>query len=126
MKLNNRELRTLLAFAEVVVPAGGAVSPAARDVPIANFAQNYVQEIPRQVQLFVRLNLWLIEYCSWVLLYLPFRFSQSTFTQRQLVVEKIRNSRYFFIRGIYTFVSFLILVPYYLDKSVLEHIGYDL
>ena len=126
MRLSKREIATLLAFGEVVIPAGGAIPVTAKDVPIADFAQNYIQNIPRQVQLFVRINLWLIEYCTWIFVFPPFRFSKASAEKRQLVIDKLRNSRYYVVRGVYTFVCFLILVPYYLDKSVLGYINYEL
>lgn len=126
MGLSNREQRTLIAFAEVVVPTGGQIPQAAKDVSIVEFAQRYSQDIPKQTQLFIHLCLWLLEYCSWTLIFFPCFFSKADSKKREKIIQKVRNSRYFFIRGVYTFVSFLVLVPYYSDKSVLQNIKYEL
>jgi hypothetical protein len=124
MKLSKREIKTLLSVASNIIPEGGAISYSYKDIALVEFVNKYLKDSPLQIKWLIRFNLWFIEYFSWLFIFTPVLFSRAKAEVRERIMEKLRNSRYFFIRGIHLFVSVLLLIPFYNDKKVWDEINY--
>lgn len=124
MQLTKREAETLLSVASIIIPVGGNIKYSYADISIVEFVNNYLNGSPKDIQWLIRFNLWFIEYCSWIFNYRPSFFSTTHQHVREAIITKLQNSNLFFIRGIYLFISLLILIPFYNDKRVLENIGF--
>lgn len=122
--LTRREINTLLSFASVVIPEGGAIPYSFKDISLIDFAEEFLAEAPWHVRWLIRLNLWVLEYLSWLLVGRPLLFSRTSPYWQNTIICRIRSSRFFFVRGIYLFTALFVLIPYYNDKRVLKHIGY--
>jgi hypothetical protein len=124
MILTRRETKTLLAVASVIIPDGGDIKYSYSDMPLIEFANLFLKDAPKHIQWLFRFNLWFIEYISWIFVLRPLLFSHASVHKRTLILDKMRNSHFFPIRGIYQFTSLLILFPFYNDKRVCENVGY--
>lgn len=123
--LSSREVRTIKAIAEILIPEGGAFALGYRDVDIVSFTENFLAEVPLRVRIFFYVNLWIMEYCSWISVISPSVFSKMCFKNREAVIKKLRMNRWFVVRGIYIFISIILLVAFYSDIQVMNQINYS-
>lgn len=152
MNLSNREVRTLKALAEIMVPQDGAFSYGFKDIDIISFFEDFLSRVPFRVKWFLFFNLWIFEYFSWIsLLYCsyydfennespakksffknilfwiksPGIFSKMRPDYRETIIIKMRENRYFAIRGIYLLTSIVLLMSFYSNQKVMDQIGYS-
>lgn len=149
--LSNREIRTIKALTEVLVPQDGHFPLGHKDVDIISFFEDFLSHIPARAKWFLFFNLWVFEYLSWIsliycqytdfektdtttkksffkkLIFLtktPGIFSKMRFDYREKIIIKMRENRYFVIRGIYLLSSIVLLISFYSDERVMDKIGY--
>ncbi|MBI2966713.1 MAG: hypothetical protein HYY40_02735 [Bacteroidetes bacterium] len=122
--LSDREVRTITAIAEVLVPQDGPFPYGYKDVDITGFIEDFLSHTPFRVKWFVYLNLWIFEYFSWIALMSPGIFSRMKFEKRKKIILAFRKNKYFAIRGIYLFTSIVLLMAFYNDEKVMDSIGY--
>lgn len=122
--LSNREARTINAIAEILIPEGGAFKQGFNDVDIVSFIENFLANTPLRVRVFVYINLWIMEYFSWIAVMSPWIFSKMSYHKREEVMKKIRKNRWFAIRGLYMIISIIMLMGFYRDVQIMDTIGY--
>lgn len=66
MFLSKREIRTIKALAEIMIPQEGAFPYGFRDVDIISFFEEFLSRVPLRVKWFLFFNLWIFEYFSWI------------------------------------------------------------
>ncbi len=123
-QLSVREIKTLHALAQCIIPGGGQHPFSYRDVDYISFAKEMIANVPVHVRWFIHFNLWVIHYFSWLYLKRPALFSHLSFTEREFVLTCLSKSRWFLIRSIYILTSALLLIPLYKDERVMKAIGY--
>lgn len=150
-QLSNREIRTIKALAEILIPQNGAFSYGYKDIDIISFLEDFLTRAPFRVRWFLFFNLWIFEYFSWILLLFcdysefeknsvsseksllknlrfwfssPGIFSRMKFDYREKIISMMREHRYFIIRGIYLLTSIVLLIAFYSDERVMKEIGY--
>lgn len=151
MNLSKREIRTIKALAEILIPHDGAFPHGYKDVDIIAFFEDFLSRVPAKVKWFLFFNLWIFEYFSWIsLLYCtsdefendnpvrknsltnnlifwirtPGIFSRMPEPFREKIIVKMRNNRYFAIRGIYLLTSIVMLLSFYSNREVMDKISY--
>lgn len=122
--LSNREARTIQAIAEILVPEDGAFPMSYKEVEIVSFVEDFLSGVPLRVRIFVYINLWIMEYFSWMAVMSPWIFSKMSLKKRDAVIRKLRNNRWFAVRGIYMILSIILLMAFYRDQRVMDTIGY--
>ena len=148
--LSNREVRTINALAEILVPQGGRFSYGYKDVDFISFFEDFLSNVPFRVKWFLFFNLWIFEYFAWIsLLYCSYSdfkihnqkkksffknviwyfrtpgiFSKTNPEYREVIILKMRGNRYFAIRGIYMLVSIVMLMSFYSEEKVMNEIKY--
>ena len=149
--LSNREVRTINALTEVLVPQDGPFPLGHKDIDIVSFFEDFISHVPFRAKWFLFFNLWVFEYFSWIsLLYYhytdfektdiatkkfffknliflaktPGIFSKMRFDYREKIIIKMRENKYFVIRGIYLLSSIVLMISFYSDKRVMDKIGY--
>lgn len=122
--LSNREARTIQAIAEILIPEGGSFPLGYKEVEIVPFVENFLAGVPLRVRIFVYINLWIMEYFSWITVRSPWIFSGMSLKKRDEVIRKLRKNRWFAVRGIYMFTSIILLMAFYRDPQVMNTIGY--
>ncbi len=149
--LSNREIRTIKALAEIIIPQGGPFPLGYNDINLISFFEEFLSRVPVRVKLFLFFNLWIFEYFSWIsLLYCtskdfeknpaggktilkniffwlktPGIFSRMKFAYREKIILKMRGNRYFAIHGIYLLTSIVMLLSFYSDERAMDFIGYS-
>lgn len=124
-KLSSREKRTLAAAAECMLPEGGPFELGHRDVDYLGFIeQEYLASVPREVAQLAHVILFFLEYFAWWFARFPSRFSRLTAARREQVLDRLRCSRLFFLRGFFILLSNMLLVPFYRDPRVMDAVGY--
>lgn len=123
--LSPRELRTLDAAAECILPMGGPFPLGHRDVDYRGFvAGEFLANVPREVAQLAHVILFFVEYCAWIFARRPGRFSRMPLAAREAALDRIRGSRLFFVRGFFILLSTMLLVPFYNDARVMDAVGY--
>lgn len=122
--LSAREIKTLHALAQCIIPDEGQPPFSYRDIDYLSFAEEMIASVPVQVRWFIHFNLWVIHYFSWLYLKRPALFPHLSFTEREFVLTRLSKSRWFLIRSIYILTSALLLIPMYKDDRVMKAIGY--
>lgn len=149
--LSNREVRTIKALTEVIIPQDGPFPHGHGDIDIISFFEDFLSHVPSRVKWFLFFNLWIFEYFGWIaLLYCrysdfekedttaqksffrnfafwikaPGFFSKMRFGYREKIIAKMKGNNSFVIRGIYLLTSIVSLIPFYSDKRVMDKIGY--
>ncbi len=123
--LSERERRTLLAAAECVLPAGGAFPLGHADVDVVAFTNEYLEAVPKEVRILLHVILWFVEYLGFFFALRPSRFSKMPLDKRDRVLDRMRSSRVFFLRGFYILLTTVLMIPFYRDHRVLDAIGYS-
>ena len=124
-KLSPRELRTLDAAAECILPAGGPFAYGHADVDYRGFMQDeFLPAVPREVAQLAHVILFFVEYLAGFLIWRPGRFSHMPIERRNHAFDAIRHSRLFFLRGFFILLSSMLLMPFYRDPKVMDAIGY--
>ncbi len=148
--LSNREVRTIKALAEILIPQNGPFSYGYKDIDIITFLEDFLSHAPFRVKWFLFFNLWIFEYFAWISLlycsYADFKihrqksksffknliwyfrtpgiFSRMKAEYREKIIFKMRGNRYFIIRGIYLLTSIVMLLSFYNDERVMNEIEY--
>lgn len=149
--LSNREVRTIKALTEVIIPHEGPFPHGCSDIDIISFIEDFLSHVPSRVKWFLFFNLWVFEYFGWIgLLYCrytdfektdgtnhtsffrnlvfwiktPGFFSKMRFDYREKIIQKMKRNNSFVIRGIYLLTSIVSLIPFYGDDRVMDNIGY--
>lgn len=122
--LSNRETRTIKALAEVLIPQDGTFQYGYKDIDTVSFFEDFLSHAPLKVRWFLFFNLWVFEYISWISLKTPGLFSKMKFDHREKIILKMRENKYYLIRGIYLLTSIVLLMSFYSDERVMNKIGY--
>ena len=122
--LSNREKGTIAALAECIIPEGGPIPYDFGNIDYLSFIKDMMTSVPQHIRWLIHFNLWVIEYFGWIYLKHPITFSKLTFHKREFILLSFRNSKRFFVRGIYVLTSALFLIPMYKNESVMNAIGY--
>ncbi len=150
-QLSNREVRTIKALTEVIIPHDGPFPLGYKDIDIISFFEDFLSHIPSRIRWFIFFNLWFFEYFGWISLLryhysdfektdsevqksflknfiffakTPGLFSKMRFDYREKIIKKMKGNNSFVIRGIYLISSICLLIPFYSDERVMDKIGY--
>ncbi len=122
--LSRRESSTITALAECIIPEGGPISYGLNEINYHMFIHEALMDFPKHIRWLIHFNLWFIEYCGCYYLKRPKVFSKLAFRDREFILFSLKNSKRYFIRGIYILTSALFLIPMYKNESVMNAIGY--
>ncbi len=116
--------KTILSIADVVAPPDESIPVEINKEKLLEEVDTFFLLVGKLKRVFVKILLLIINFLV-PLLFLKFRpFSSLSFEVRYKIMERIHNSKIFFIRGIYILASMLILPYYYSTPEVLRYINY--
>jgi len=122
--LKPREERTYKALAEVTLPRGGTVPEGALDMPLVNFINTFFSYAEPATRLGFKIALFLLEFMPLFIIFRPRRFSSLSTTQRDVMLNKMRGSSIYAVRGIYLALNSLIQMCFYTQPSIMDKVGY--
>lgn len=122
--LSQREIRTLGAAAECILPPGGPFLYGHADIDYVAWVNDFLAIVPRQVNWAIHVILWFLEYAGWLFVGVPKRFSRLAVSRREQVFERMRRSNIYVVRGMLILLSSILLIPFYNDRRVMDAIGY--
>lgn len=122
--LSQREVRTLGAAAECILPPGGPFPYGHADIDYVAWVNDFLATVPRQANVAIHAILWFLEYGAWIFAGAPGRFSRLALPRRERALDRLRHSRVYVLRGMFILLSSILLIPFYNDRRVMDAIGY--
>jgi hypothetical protein len=111
------------SLGEAFVPSGGPFEIGGGTADITGRFEFFVSSFGRK-PFFTKIFLHLFNFLPILLFYKPRRFVSLSQEEKQKFLDRLRESRFFMLRGLYVVVRALVFLTFYSLKEVCDSIGY--
>ncbi|MBM4371666.1 MAG: GMC family oxidoreductase N-terminal domain-containing protein, partial [Deltaproteobacteria bacterium] len=121
--LRPRELVVVRAIGEVLLPAGGPVTPSADAAGVTGYIDGYLAKIPARQRRLLRLLLAVIDWGAILLRPGLRRFTALSILERERYLRGWESSRLYFRRAAFTSLRAVFTMAYLADEEVQRQLG---
>ena len=117
-KLTRKEQAIIAACADSFFPPGGPIPISGTDAQLVDYLERYIDRMPGEQRILIRLLLWFIEHGPWVFGPKRVRFSSLAEPDRLAVLESMRTSPIYFRRIAFLSMRTMLTMGYLSNAEV--------